>query len=224
MLIRSCEVRAGLCLPGAKGAVQHKEDRNGASSSQKELGRAQSDKQRGVAVEEANPEGLAGEQHRSHCAGSQLRNGQGQLLPGWEPPARAAVQGDVPGAPGTQTALNRAGVSAVFNVLKHWCSTAPMRKRLMPAAEESGISSEQMKCRGHTQDKRTKQVIHSPSPVPLRAGWSRGFHWENLLGKATAGAVWCHPTPEASHRVAEHQPWAWLFQTCKCSNLKLPFL
>lgn len=84
-----CEGRAGVCLPGAKGAVEHREDSNGASSSQNELGKGQSDQQRGVAVEEANPEGLAGEQHCSPCAGSRLRSRQGQLLPGWEPPARA---------------------------------------------------------------------------------------------------------------------------------------
>lgn len=167
--IRSCEVRAGVCLPGAEGAVEHREGRTDASSSQNELGRGQSDKQRGVAVEEANPEGLAGEQQRSLCAGSRLRDGQGQLLPGWEPPARAAVQGDVPGAPGTQRAANRAAACAVIHVLEHcwWCSTAPMRGRLMPSAEESGISSEQTKCRGHTRDKRTKQEILSPSRVPL---------------------------------------------------------
>lgn len=185
MFIRLCEVRAGVCLPGAKGIVEHRGGRNGASSSQNELGRGQSDKQRGVAVKEADPEGLAGEQHRSHCAGSRLRKGQGQLLPGWEPPATAAVQGDVPGAPGTQTAANRAGASAVINVLEEcwWCSTAPVRRRLMPAEEESGISLEQMKCRGHTQDKRAKQESHSPSHAPLRAAWSRGklgkSHWKS---------------------------------------------
>lgn len=136
-------------------------------------------------MQEANPEGLAGEQHRSHCAGSGLRSGQGQLLPGWEPPAPAAVQGDVPGAPGTQTAANRAAASAVINVLEQcwWCSTAPMRRRLlMPAAEESGISSEQMKGRGHTWDKRTRQEIHSPSHAPLRAAWSRGSSWKSHSG------------------------------------------
>lgn len=53
--------------------------------------------------------------------------------------------------------------------------------------------------------------------------WVEQGNWANLAGKATAGPVWCHPPPEPSHRVAEHQPRAWLFQTCKCSNLKLPF-
>lgn len=142
MFIRSCEVRARFCLPGAKGTVEHREDRNGASSSQNELGRGQRDKQRGVGVEEANPEGLAGEQHRSLCAGSRRRNGQGQVLPGWEPPVSAAVQGDVPGAPGTQTAPNRACASAFISILKHlwWCSTASMRKRLIPSAGRAGLA------------------------------------------------------------------------------------
>lgn len=142
MFIRSCEVGAGFCLPGAKGAVEHREDRIGASSSQNELGGGQSDKQRGVGVEEANPEGLAGEQHRSHCAGSQRRNGRGQLLPRWEPPVSAAMQGDVPGAPGTQRAPNRACASAFIDVLKHlwWCSTASVRKRLIPSAGRAGLA------------------------------------------------------------------------------------
>lgn len=33
MFLRSCKVRAGVCLPGAKGTKEHK-DRNGASNSQ----------------------------------------------------------------------------------------------------------------------------------------------------------------------------------------------
>lgn len=76
MFIRSCEVRAGVCLPGAKGTVEHRGGRNGASSSQNELGRGQSDKQRRVAVKEADPEGLAGEQHRSTAQG--LGSGRGR--------------------------------------------------------------------------------------------------------------------------------------------------
>lgn len=53
------------------------------SSSQNELGRGQSDKQRGVGVREAKPEGFAGEQRCSRCMESrvQVRNGRRQPVP-----------------------------------------------------------------------------------------------------------------------------------------------
>lgn len=86
-----------------------------------------------------------------------------------------------------------------------------------PVSGESGISSEQMRCRGHTWNKRTKQRIHSPGRAPLRGGW-------DLTGKkpqqVLCGAI---PLLKASQGVAEHRPQAWLFQTCKCSNSELPF-
>lgn len=71
-----------------------REDRNGASSSQNELGRGQSDKRRGVGVREANPEGFAGEQRCSRCMESrvQVRNGRRQPVPRGEVVVDAAVR------------------------------------------------------------------------------------------------------------------------------------
>lgn len=51
-----------MSLPGAKGRAKLRGDRNGASSSQNELGREQSDEQRGVGFREGKPEGSVGEQ------------------------------------------------------------------------------------------------------------------------------------------------------------------
>lgn len=73
-----------------------REDRNGASSGQSELGRGQSDKQGRVGVREVKPEVFAREPHRSHCAGSgagkQVRNGQTQPVPHGEVVVDTAVQ------------------------------------------------------------------------------------------------------------------------------------
>lgn len=64
------------------------------SSSQNELGRGQSDKQRGVGVREAKPEGFAGEQRCSRCMESrvQVRNGRRQPVPRGEVVVDAAAR------------------------------------------------------------------------------------------------------------------------------------
>lgn len=78
---RSCEVQACCCLPEAKGTVKLREDRNDASSSQNELGREQSDKQRGVGVKEPRAEGFAGERHRSRGMGTGVQASSGHTQP-----------------------------------------------------------------------------------------------------------------------------------------------